>query len=186
MEYGYKKIFWGFIFTFLDINLGTFDILPNFLGYYFIYLGCVKLAEEDEYFSKACTPAMFLIGMEVILLINKVFMQDPLRIYGGFSMMGTIIGLATRVVGIVLLYYVIKGIYNVSERNNNKDMMKKSKFIWNMLFGLFVIEEFITPFYINTNFKFLSVILVITVLVNLVINIKLLILIKRSSKEFVV
>ena len=48
MEAGYKKIFWGFLITIFNINLGTINILPDFVGYYIMGSGTYKIYEQYE------------------------------------------------------------------------------------------------------------------------------------------
>ncbi|MDW5300192.1 MAG: hypothetical protein SA378_08660 [Sedimentibacter sp.] len=46
MKQGYKKIFWGFLITIFNINLGPINILPNFLGYLIIGSGLNLIQNE--------------------------------------------------------------------------------------------------------------------------------------------
>ncbi len=48
MEQGYKKIFWGFLIAIFDINLGSVNILPDFIGYFILGSGVYILYEEFE------------------------------------------------------------------------------------------------------------------------------------------
>lgn len=71
MSTGYNKIFWGFIFITFHINLGSIQILPNFIGYMIIYYGIKKLSEDYkvkslEESSKYCS---ILIMMAFITLV---------------------------------------------------------------------------------------------------------------------
>ncbi|MDV4150986.1 hypothetical protein R0131_09065 [Clostridium sp. AL.422] len=43
MILGYKKIFWGTILTIFHLNLGTIEILPNFIGFLIISAGIKEI-----------------------------------------------------------------------------------------------------------------------------------------------
>lgn len=50
---------------FLDFRLQQFDMLPDFIGYGMIFYGLQQLAEQDDFFNKAKTPAGLLIFLSL-------------------------------------------------------------------------------------------------------------------------
>ena len=36
-------IFWGYIFSLVDFNINSFDLLPDFIGYLLIFIGVHNL-----------------------------------------------------------------------------------------------------------------------------------------------
>ncbi len=44
---GISKIAWGYVFVFCNINLGTLNILPNFVGF-LMFLSAISLLQEVE------------------------------------------------------------------------------------------------------------------------------------------
>lgn len=176
MRTGFRNIFWGLILTFLGINIGTFDILPDFLGYYLIYSGCKKLAYRNEAFKKGSLPSLILIGLSFLSIFNV----------GDISLMGIIIGLATRIIDLVLAYYIFKGIYNIAEEVNNIDIKSDAKFRWNLLLYLSLLVEFLGTFSYNTNFTPMVISIFILGLAIFIIKILYIALVNRASKEFLV
>ena len=51
MRDGYKKIFWGMFFSTFHINLGSIEILPNFIGLLIICSGIKEILKEYKYES---------------------------------------------------------------------------------------------------------------------------------------
>ncbi|MDI6880479.1 MAG: hypothetical protein QMC95_16735 [Desulfitobacteriaceae bacterium] len=49
----------------MDFRLQQFDMLPDFIGYGMIFYGLQQLAEQDDFFNKAKTPAGLLIFLSL-------------------------------------------------------------------------------------------------------------------------
>lgn len=83
MEQGYKKIFWGFLITVFDINIGPINILPDFIGYYIIGSGIYIIYEkfENNNLKTANTKANFLMCYSLIIGIIKYAINS--NILGG-------------------------------------------------------------------------------------------------------
>lgn len=71
MEQGYKKIFWGFLITIFNINLGPINILPNFLGYLIIGSGLNLIQNEfaNSNFKTANKASNFLVLYSIFTYI---------------------------------------------------------------------------------------------------------------------
>lgn len=46
MNKAFNKIFWGIMLVYVNVNIGSFDILPNFIGFLLIYFGINELIKE--------------------------------------------------------------------------------------------------------------------------------------------
>lgn len=82
-----RKIFWGYIFLYFDINLGTIDIFPAWIGYIFFYQAIRDGIEIEEESAKLLKPicvilaiyrcvewSMIMFGFEMdILLVSELF-----------------------------------------------------------------------------------------------------------------
>lgn len=71
MSEGYNKIFWGFIFITFHINLGSIQVLPNFIGYLIIYFALEKISEEYDMkvFKESAKYCSVLIVMSFLSLL---------------------------------------------------------------------------------------------------------------------
>ena len=63
-----RKIFWGYIFLYFDINLGTISILPKWIGYIFFYQAIRDCIEEEEESAKLLKPICMILA--IYQLIN--------------------------------------------------------------------------------------------------------------------
>lgn len=67
-----RKIAIGYVFIFLDINIGTIDIMPNWLGYIFFYQSIPSIAEYEKS-AKLLKPIITVLGTyEMIYWIFKI------------------------------------------------------------------------------------------------------------------
>lgn len=72
-----SSIRWGFLFLFLDINLGRFDILPNFVGYFFWLETFREYREKAPELYRLCT---FCKIMGIVELVNWLLKPEFLLV----------------------------------------------------------------------------------------------------------
>jgi len=70
---GFGKIFWGFLF-FFDFRIQGFDILPDIIGYWLIYIGLKELVSMSSHFAAAQKYAVVL-GSYLFLTYIKLQCQ---------------------------------------------------------------------------------------------------------------
>lgn len=58
-----KKIFWGYILLYFNINLGTIDILPGWLGYIFFYQAINNGIDMEEESVKLLKPICTILAV---------------------------------------------------------------------------------------------------------------------------
>ncbi|MDF1618038.1 hypothetical protein [Petrocella sp. FN5] len=106
MNKGYKYIFGGFLLVLIDINIGRFDLLPDVLGYYLVFLGLGYLyAKTDFWFFRF---ARFLsVSMICVSILDVVTGML------GWIQMGTFFNYAVIIVGwlseLLLVVYIYQG-----------------------------------------------------------------------------
>lgn len=71
----YKKLFWGFFFVLIGLNINNFDIFPDIIGYILIFIALTDLNEVSSDFAK---PKVHIIVLSIIWLIDNV-----VYIFGG-------------------------------------------------------------------------------------------------------
>lgn len=71
MEHSFKKIFWGFLITIFNINIGPINLLPDFLGYLIISSGLKELSSVagSKNYIKASKAANFLVFYSIVSYI---------------------------------------------------------------------------------------------------------------------
>ncbi|PKM49151.1 MAG: hypothetical protein CVV02_17390 [Firmicutes bacterium HGW-Firmicutes-7] len=95
MNNSYKHLFSGFLLVMLDINIGSFDILPDVIGYILVFLGLGELHSNTgiESFRVArilsivsAIGAVFEIFTGTFGLIHmSAFISYTVTVFGGLS-----------------------------------------------------------------------------------------------------
>lgn len=63
---GFRKLFWGFLFIFLDFRINGFDVLlPDFIGYILLTIGLGTLALRHVAFRNARAAALAMIFLSL-------------------------------------------------------------------------------------------------------------------------
>lgn len=103
-----RKIFWAYIFLYFDINLGTIDILPAWLGYIFFYQAIRDGIETEEESAKLLKPItmvlviyrlidwfMVMLGIKMdILIVSELF--AVIALYFHFQLLTNLADIADR------------------------------------------------------------------------------------------
>lgn len=103
-----RKIFWGYIFLYFDINLGTIDILPAWIGYIYFSQAinvCIEKEEESAKLLKSICMIltiyrlidwfvmMFGIKMD-ILIVSELF--SVITLYFHFQFLTNLANIAHK------------------------------------------------------------------------------------------
>lgn len=112
-----KKLFWGFIFIFIDFHLDfnavRIGLIPTFVGYLLFLGGISELREESPCFEKVRVPAIIMTVYTGILYVFDLF--------GLGLTMPAIISIITELIFCVLSYYIsyhiIKGVMEIETQN---------------------------------------------------------------------
>ena len=92
-------ILWGYVFILFHINIGSVDILPDFVGYILLVMGIIKAADELEH-------ASVLKGLSVALAAWSAFIW----VCGIFSFSSTVftyISSSSGIVDIILNFMLL-------------------------------------------------------------------------------
>lgn len=124
-----SSIRWGFLFILVDVNLGRFDILPNFVGY-FLWLQAFR-----DYQEKA--PELYRLStfckiMGVIELVNWLFEPQFL-----------LLSLGTMLISLYLFYTILSWASDYAgqqgyEEAKNLRMLRNMLVIFQVLLFAFV------------------------------------------------
>ncbi len=122
---GYNKILWGFVLMF-DFRLGGFDILPDILGYYFMYQGLKTIKDKNEYNSKALNyviPMMFLSLFSLYQSPTNEFIRSS-------SPIGLLLGGIVMVINLILVYNICYGIREEAVKLDLVGLSKAAESRW--------------------------------------------------------
>ena len=109
MEQSYKKIFWGFLITIFDINLGPVNILPDFLGFLIISSGLMELitAFENINFKTAKRTANFLAFYSIaVFVLFSMFLNFDYK-YKLIAETGSAV--LTGILNIIMAFHILAG-----------------------------------------------------------------------------
>lgn len=109
-----KRIFWGILLAFLDINLdlpggARVGLLPDFIGYYLIYRGLCQIAFESEQLAKAKPFAKTAIAVSAVFYVLDILLTPG----WGAGALGIAAGLAFSVLYLYVLYLLVLGIQDI-------------------------------------------------------------------------
>ncbi len=119
----------GFVFVFLDFdithNISKIGLLPDFIGYIFLYKGLQELAKDSPLFKKM---KPYTIGMAIYTGILYFCDLKGFTLYlGGYSL---ILRVISFIFSLYISYKIIMGIIKIEEVNEsdlNGDTLKR---IW--------------------------------------------------------
>lgn len=77
---GFKKIFIGLIFIFLDIVI-FINWLPDFIRYILILQGCVMLSSKEKLFKNTVNTLKILTGISIIKLLISILTNFTMVCY---------------------------------------------------------------------------------------------------------
>jgi hypothetical protein len=82
---GYKNIFFGFILVMLDINIGGFDILPDFIGFLLVYNGLnglyIKTSIKAFLIGKHLSSVSLIMEFFYILVFLDLIKFNNISVY---------------------------------------------------------------------------------------------------------
>ena len=68
MSRSFTWIFWGLLFSCLDLKINGFDLLVDLLGYVFVAIGCYGLPRQSPRFRLAGHLAVVMAFLEVVVM----------------------------------------------------------------------------------------------------------------------
>ena len=103
------RIFWGmaFILLDLDVNIGerTLGVIPDWLGYWWLFRGFWELEEQWGGFRKWRRPAMVLAAYSAVVYVMHALVLSVRQEFLLWAL-----GLVTAAAGVVMIWLVGRGI----------------------------------------------------------------------------
>lgn len=156
-------IFWGYIFSLVDFNINSFDLLPDFIGYLLIFIGVHNLSVISKYFNKA---RIFAVIMTVLTFSDLLHFDTITIEQDFFAALLVLANLILSFVPIYLMYLITRGIGDLEQQCGN-DLgfvtllrLWKAVFLFTVL--VYVLMQFATQIYeLHTIILFVISILII-------------------------
>jgi len=150
---GFRKIFIGLLFMF-DFRINGFDVLPDFIGYIFIFSGLALLVDLNHRFETAknlVLPLIFLSLFDIYQVNIPIdsFSMDPK------TFLFSLIGIISAIINILMIYNLCIGIEERAIELANDDLARLARSRWTLylIFQITFLVVFI--------FKFIALLLFI-------------------------
>ena len=126
------QLFWGFFFLFLNFHLNfngaSLGLLPDWVGYILLYLGCSALENESKLFQK---PRPFCVGLGIYT--GVLWLMDLLGIGADLGILSWILGLVAVCLNLYTSMLVVDAIANLEMHRNYDLCAAHLKNVWKVL-----------------------------------------------------
>ncbi|CAM3055636.1 hypothetical protein PASE110613_14630 [Paenibacillus sediminis] len=183
MRNAYYSILWGLLLVVLDFRFGTFDVLPDVLGYVLIIIGLSTLKTIDRHFTISWWAAAAMIVISIVTFFQPVSSLEMSTAVQSISVVQIGWAFLLIILDIVMIYGICKGIIGHATLYNNQDLVQFAKRSLNTYVTLSVISLIALPFYLDLP-QGLTMIIFITLWLMLFIAMIFIIrLLYRSGRE---
>ncbi|WP_096154270.1 MULTISPECIES: hypothetical protein [Bacillus] len=177
----FKKLFWGFLFVFLEIHI-FIDILPDPVGYFLIFSGLSSLLIKipDSRVGKMaikCSLALVILSMPSFFISQNAINQlgNIPTIWGSYTFF---IGL----LNIVLMFYVFQFMIVLAKNIGAEQISNKTKIFMKVYLVIFLLLTFVGTFAINMYYYTFIGVMVFSFIISLILEIYFLVLLWRFAK----
>ena len=115
-------VFIGFLLAHAHININEFDLLPNFLGFFLVFLGLRQLEHQANSFGKG---KPWALGLAIFHLITLFPISLPVPAYG-------IIELLSLSASAYLIYLICIGVRELEQSRGQDLGSQKMLTIWKL------------------------------------------------------
>lgn len=178
----YKKLFWAMIFISFNLNIGYINILPDFIGYIFIYSSLCTLSSQHKLFDKGKIPAAILI-----LLTLKDIWNDPSsniltgEIYS-VGLFTLIISSIVLIIKVYLIYTLCNGIYEICKERDINELMERTMFSMKFYLIISLIYLAFSSFSINLFSDVRIIFIIIVGIIQMVAGISVALVFKKCKE----
>jgi hypothetical protein len=180
-EKAFKKLFWGYIFIFINLRISGVDILPDSIGYIIILQGIKMLLPNSEHFTMAMKYNYPLIVLSLFSIYQNNI-RDGYFTLPQSSLIGTIVGIASTVVSLLLMYNLFVGIKEMCRKNNIIDLSNTADELWNYYWKVLLAVFLAIPIALIPVIGIIY--LIVVIIIAIVVNIKILKLFWDISERF--
>lgn len=181
MNYNYKKIFSGFLLVMLDINIGTFDILPDVIGYIFILSGLRELYSKtgEQSFGIARYFAVWMILSAAFEVATGTFRLIHMPAFPSYAIM--IFGALGELILVVCIYQGMTAQMTMLNETALSHRFGSENKRYTLIQGLTLI---VMSFSLNMPKEGSSVYMIILIVVSFVMHIRFLINLNYAKNLF--
>ncbi|GAA0134316.1 hypothetical protein YSY43_11560 [Paenibacillus sp. YSY-4.3] len=178
----FYRIGWGIVFVMINIRIGSFDILPDVVGYAMILSGLMGLQRWERAYAAGKWAASVL----AILSIGRLFQTNDLQLFSNnleTSIIGMLFMLFETLLQMLLIYSICRGTGKLAEHRGMKEMASSAARSWTIYFVCSAATLVTIPFLLNTSASGLSVLLLLTMLGGLISMLLVILLVRQAGRE---
>ncbi|MCC3356046.1 hypothetical protein [Bacillus sp. REN16] len=174
----FKRIFWGYIFILIEIHLFVIDLLPDPIGYYFIYSGISAVSPENRIGNKL---KKLLIVLMIISIPTLFIQQNDLGSSAGISLWDHY-SFLFEWLRLVLVYFVFRLIMEFVTTIEDKFIASRSSRIFKVYMTVMLIITFTHTFAMNLSNNIIVGYLFLTIPLGFIMEIMFLVLVWKLDK----
>lgn len=108
----FNKIFWGLLLVILDFRIKQFDVIPDFVGYILVALGCRALATLSSHFSTAALVSWMLVGSSLLRVMT--------------NRLGWVFTLVHIALDCLMMWFLLGGVINFASAKDRADLASRA------------------------------------------------------------
>lgn len=181
MKESFGKLFWGFFLVLIEIHLIVVDVLPDPLGYLFIYMGVHSLGKNMTDSTKAeyLSLALLFLSIPTLFIQNQQLNEFP---YGmslnGWSIYLIVIGFLK----LILVFYVLKLMVTIAQERDEETLINRTTSVFRIYMIVLLINSLSNSFFMNMTNNFLVPFMIFMMISSLIMEITFLLLLRRFRK----
>lgn len=184
MKRAYSQVAWGLAFEMLDFRFGSFDLLPDVIGYLLIMVGLSRLSSgtNDRMFSIARLAA----GVQFVLAVLQLFglqIGFSLTNYEPPSAGAVALTSVSIALDLLMLYGICGGIRIVAGQWGKTDLSESARSGWSFLFWVGSLILFLFPFQLNFALQDALIFVFLLTLVYWIASLWVIRLVRRAGRE---
>jgi hypothetical protein len=109
-------IFWGLVLVIVNINIFGIDILPNFIGYILVAVGCAGLSSISRRFSTASVLSWILTAVALIALLDYMM---PHGVTTGLELLSVAVECA-------MMWFLLGGVMELAAARQRTDLSERA------------------------------------------------------------
>ncbi|RCW44360.1 hypothetical protein [Paenibacillus prosopidis] len=158
-----RRLGWGLVFPLVDLHLGSFDVLPDMIGYIMILMSLARLGAGDGGFKLASWLAAVLIFLSLPQLVIKTSIEIKQLTATPLGMHAYVQG--TAILHALLAYLIFRGLYTIARPIAPPELLDAIVTRRKLYMDVFAVQLIFYPFLINLDESWPALLLIIGILI---------------------
>jgi len=128
-----RKIFIGLVFIFFNFSLTSnsmlINLIPDFIGFWFISKGAFELSKHNIHFKRLYKLAMILFTLHMIIYVSQ-FLGLHTKLQAQYPLIWTQVSATVLMFFVLNLLYVTKGIRELNDTSPFSNRTNSLTFLW--------------------------------------------------------